>query len=272
MPDCWIFLLKRRSALSKVSFSPTRISANAGITSSALGSSGSRHRRASVGARVLGGARERGLRARRSVVLTRRRWQTPADLHDAGRIEPVRGLIRDRELRLAKESERECQALAHPGRETAHAAPADIGKPNPGQQDGASDPQGSLRQPGRHAEDQEVLGRGEVWVERGPFDQRPDAGDDRGSRTRWLAQEARLARGRPEEAEQQPDRGRLARAVRAKEAEDAAGGHREVDGVHGPDRPEGPRETARLDRRFQSAPLPKARWRRCLLYTSPSPR
>lgn len=123
-------------------------------------------------------------------------------------------------------------------------------------------PAGSLRQPGRHAEDQEVLGRGEVWVERGPFDQRPDAGDDRGSRTRWLAQEARLARGRPEEAEQQPDRGRLARAVRAKEAEDAAGGHHEVDGVHGPDRPEGPRETARLDRRFQSAPLPKARWRR----------
>jgi hypothetical protein len=29
-------LLKRRRALSKVSFSPTRISANAGITSSAL--------------------------------------------------------------------------------------------------------------------------------------------------------------------------------------------------------------------------------------------
>src|SRR5664280_2860488 len=60
MPDCWIFLLKRRSALSKVSFSPTRISANAGITSSALGSSGPRRRRANVGARVLGGARRRG--------------------------------------------------------------------------------------------------------------------------------------------------------------------------------------------------------------------
>src|SRR5947207_5101521 len=27
MPDCWIFLLKRRSALSNVSFSPTRTSA-----------------------------------------------------------------------------------------------------------------------------------------------------------------------------------------------------------------------------------------------------
>ena len=31
MPDCWIFLLKRRRALSNVSFSPTRTSANAGI-------------------------------------------------------------------------------------------------------------------------------------------------------------------------------------------------------------------------------------------------
>jgi hypothetical protein len=82
---------------------------------------------------VLGGARERGLRARRSVVLTRRRWQTPADLHDAGRIEPVRGFVQDQELRLAKESERECQALPHSGRETAHAAPDDIGKPDPGQ-------------------------------------------------------------------------------------------------------------------------------------------
>src|SRR5262245_33601861 len=33
MPLCWIFLLKRRSALSKVSFSPTRTSANREITS-----------------------------------------------------------------------------------------------------------------------------------------------------------------------------------------------------------------------------------------------
>src|SRR5665213_3132855 len=33
MPLCWIFLLNRRSALSKVSFSPTRTSANSGITS-----------------------------------------------------------------------------------------------------------------------------------------------------------------------------------------------------------------------------------------------
>jgi hypothetical protein len=30
MPDCWIFLLKRRRALSNVSFSPTRTSANPG--------------------------------------------------------------------------------------------------------------------------------------------------------------------------------------------------------------------------------------------------
>src|SRR6188472_1549174 len=30
MPLCWIFLLKRRRALSKVSFSPTRTSANLG--------------------------------------------------------------------------------------------------------------------------------------------------------------------------------------------------------------------------------------------------
>jgi hypothetical protein len=96
---------------------------------------------------VLGGARERGLRARRSVVPTRRRWQTPADLHDTGRIEPVRGFVQDQELRLAKESERECQALAHSGRETTHAAPADIGKPNPGQQGGASDPQGPSANP-----------------------------------------------------------------------------------------------------------------------------
>src|SRR6476646_8235941 len=34
MPDCWIFLLKRRRALSNVSFSPTRTSANPGFTSS----------------------------------------------------------------------------------------------------------------------------------------------------------------------------------------------------------------------------------------------
>src|SRR2546426_12293667 len=33
MPLCWIFLLKRRRALSNVSFSPTRTSANRVITS-----------------------------------------------------------------------------------------------------------------------------------------------------------------------------------------------------------------------------------------------
>src|SRR5918995_6652868 len=38
MPDCWIFLLKRRRALSNVSFSPTRTSANPGFTSSGCGS------------------------------------------------------------------------------------------------------------------------------------------------------------------------------------------------------------------------------------------
>src|SRR5450759_4981372 len=65
----------------------------------------------------------------------------------------------------------------------------------PGPAGPAPDPPGSLRQPGRHAEDQEVLGRGEAWVECGRFDQRPDAVDDRGSWTSWLAQEARLARG-----------------------------------------------------------------------------
>src|SRR5688500_9915418 len=37
MPLCWIFLLKRRRALSNVSFSPTRTSANPGSPPQALG-------------------------------------------------------------------------------------------------------------------------------------------------------------------------------------------------------------------------------------------
>src|SRR6516225_994171 len=37
MPLCWIFLLKRRRALSNVSFSPTRISANPGSPPQAEG-------------------------------------------------------------------------------------------------------------------------------------------------------------------------------------------------------------------------------------------
>src|SRR3954466_13013068 len=54
MPDCWIFLLKRRRALSNVSFSPTRTSANpgspplarvsdAGVTLGATGARRARH-------------------------------------------------------------------------------------------------------------------------------------------------------------------------------------------------------------------------------------
>src|SRR4051794_33375396 len=50
MPDCWIFLLKRRRALSNVSFSPTRTSANPGspprarvlLQVAALGATGGR--------------------------------------------------------------------------------------------------------------------------------------------------------------------------------------------------------------------------------------
>jgi hypothetical protein len=71
-------------------------------------------------------------------------------------------------------------------------------------------------------------------VEGRPLDQRADARQHlAGGRGHRGTEQPVGAGGRPDEAEQQPDRGGLAGAVRAQEAVDRAVGHGEVDGVDG---------------------------------------
>src|SRR6266498_4708250 len=82
MPLCWIFLLKRRRALSNVSFSPTRTSANPVITSH--GRESSRRR---VGRATERASRQAGdapaVKGRRSLA------EATAPVNRAGRVGPL---------------------------------------------------------------------------------------------------------------------------------------------------------------------------------------
>ncbi len=74
----------------------------------------------------------------------------------------------------------------------------------------------------------------EVGRERRPLDERADAGQHRVDVPRHVgAEHARVARARRDEAEQHPDRGGLARAVRPEEPEHGAARHRQVEAVDG---------------------------------------
>ena len=93
----------------------------------------------------------------------------------------------------------------------------------------------------------QVLPPGDVGVERRALDERADAGQDATPpRAAWRWPEhLDLAGVGRDQAEQHPDRRRLARPVRAEEAVDRAAGHDEVDRVDGDLRAEAPGQPGR---------------------------
>ncbi len=151
--------------------------------------------------------------------------QQRAEVLDACRVEAVGGLVEDEEPRLAEERQRQRQPLAHAERVGAHEAVGVGGQLDEAQQN--VDAGGGRGE--QAAGDLEVFAAGEVAVERRALDERADAAERTAvARGERLAEDLHRAAARPQQAQQQADRRRLAGAVGTEEAVDGAGRHREV--------------------------------------------
>ncbi len=131
----------------------------------------------------------------------------------------------------------QAEPLAHAERVALH--PAVPGHPEPDLVEHRGDPVPAAAARRPHGVEQlEVRPPAQVRVRRGALDQRADLREHRRGRARHrLAEHLGLAGGGEHQAEQHPDRRRLARAVGAEEAVDVAGAHVEVDAVDGQHRP-----------------------------------
>src|SRR5712692_7970496 len=165
----------------------------------------------------------------------------------ADRVQRRRGFVEEDQLGLAHQRGREAQALLHALRERAHAIVRALRKPDRVQR------RPDLLLPDRAWQRRQLAVEGENLARVEPalvaekLRQVADA-PPRVEVADWLAEEPRLARGRPEQAEQELHRGRLPGAVGTEKSEDLATRHRhrkagqrnraaeplrQVDGVYG---------------------------------------
>ena len=156
-----------------------------------------------------------------------------ADVDDAVRVEAVRGLVEDHQLRPPEERRGDPEPLAHAGREPSRLP---LGCVRRGRPDRAPrEPRPSRREFGdspREPEETQVVDRGEVRVERGSLHEGADAIEDGPPGRYRLAEERRDTARRPDQPEEHPDRGRLAGPVRPEEAVHAARRHAQIDAGH----------------------------------------
>ena len=166
--------------------------------------------------------------------------QQLADLLDALRVEAVGRLVEHQQPGLAQQRAGQAEPLPHAERVRADRPLVHAASPT---RSSASATRPRARAPvavRRHrVEEREVAPSRQVRVRRRPLDQRADLRQHppRGPR-HLLAEQLDPSRGGQDQAEQHPDRRRLAGAVGAEEAVDVALADVEVDLVHGRDRPE----------------------------------
>ena len=148
------------------------------------------------------------------------------------RVERGGRLVEDRDLRPLHQDLGEPEALAHALREGADPRPADIGEPDPFERCGKARVDLVARQSGEPGGIGQVVARRKPVVEADLVGQVADPPLD----FERLAQRVEpgdlgASAGRLGEAEQHQDRRRLARAVRAEDADDLAGADLEIDMV-----------------------------------------
>ena len=169
--------------------------------------------------------------------------QEPAQPPDALGVEAVGRLVEDEHLRVAEHGGGEAEALAHAHRVAAGALAG--GRRDADQLEHLVDALGA--DPGGVGEDAQVVAAGAARVEVG----RLQRGADDRHRLRdvvvAVAADGRGAAGRADQAEQHAQRGRLARAVGAEEAGDAAGLDGEGQAVDGGEVAEPLGQVAHLD-------------------------
>ena len=164
---------------------------------------------------------------------------------DTGRIESVRRLIEQQQLRVGEQRPTDAKALAHAKRVAANALVRPLGQANPLQRPvdaglglGATDSRGDLK----------VLAPGQKRVEARLLHDRADVGERRAALTRHTpTQHAHRAGGRRRQAEQHPNQRRLSGSVRAEIAERGAARDSEIDAVHGDPVAEALRQASCLD-------------------------
>ena len=157
----------------------------------------------------------------------------------ARRVEPVHRLVQDEQFRVREQARGHAQALAHAHRVRGHLVPGPFGQTDPGQR--RRDPLRRRPAPGG-GQQAEVVAAGQVRVEAGLVDDRPDPGQGPAplGRDRGAEQRHRAGVG-PGQAEQGADQRGLARAVRAEVAEGGAARDEQLDVV---DRDGGPEPLA----------------------------
>ena len=151
-----------------------------------------------------------------------------------------------RQFRVGEQAGGHPEALAHAHRVRGHFIPGPFGQTDPGQR--RRDPLVRVPAPcgGQQAK---VVPAGQVRVEAGLVDDRPDPGQGRGPLGRDGGAEQRHRAGiGPGEAEQGADQGGLARAVRAEVAEGGAARDEQLDVVDRDGGPEPFAEAVGLDR------------------------
>ena len=138
--------------------------------------------------------------------------QQPAHPADAGRVEAVGGLVEDQHLGVAEQRGGDREPLAHAHRVALDAAVGGLGQP-----DGVEHLLDALdRVLAGHGQDAQVVARGAAGVEGGVLEHRADVGARAVEVLVAPAAEGRGPGRRPDQAEQRAQRGRLARAVRAR--------------------------------------------------------
>ena len=172
-----------------------------------------------------------------------------AHLPGALRVQAVGRLVEHQEVAGPQKGVRQAEPLLHPQRVGLHLLVRCCGQADP--VEGLRDPAPAaapVRAGVGGVEALQVRGARQVRGEARALHEGADGGEDLGQGVRHRPPEQLHAAGRRvDEAEQHPDRRRLARSVRAEEAEDAAGGHRQVHGVDGGSRAEPLGERGRLD-------------------------
>ena len=185
--------------------------------------------------------------------------QEPPEPGDAGWVEPVGGLVQHEQLGVAEQGGGEPEPLAHPKRIGAHRPV------------GGSLELDQLQQfldavksdAGRERERPQVVAARAPRIEVARFEQCPDPAGRLVELAVALAEHQRLAGGRLRQPEQQPQGGRLAGAVGAKEASDRAALEREREPI---DRGHGRHTVSTAGGRSRQAPP----WRRPPSWKAPS--
>src|SRR5450755_3332796 len=160
-----------------------------------------------------------------------KRAQEVAQPANSLRVEAVGGLVEHEQLRVAEQRRGEREPLAHARRVLARATVG--GSRQFDELQHGFDARGG--QPGQHGQRTQMVTPRPPGVKARNLERRADRSDRVGERRERPAEDRRLARGRPRQAEQDTQRRRLAGAVRAQEPGHGASPHLEREAVYGSD-------------------------------------